>query len=227
MHSSGVCAHPQGSGCASASYLGSQETPCQSRDSPFLWEHRRPGGNPATRPREERRQHCPQQCWMDRWTDGRTDGALAWGACWGTQSALARRGWDELGQGQSSRSTVQGRASEHGRRSQRCITPQQHPWRGCGGKEGPCPPQLHLRTQWGDSLPPRCPPWRAPITPPPAQPGMPPYPLWLPRLACPWPLLRWVVSMHAAAACSRGAAHEHVPEWAQLEGGQARLQRPD
>lgn len=69
MHSSGVCAHPRGSGCASASYLESQETPCQSRDSPFLWERFGQGGNPAAWPRAERQQHCLQQCWMDSWPD--------------------------------------------------------------------------------------------------------------------------------------------------------------
>lgn len=158
MHSSGVCAHLRGSGCASTSYLGSQETPCQSRGSPFLWEHRGLGGNPATRPRAECRQHCPQQCRMDRQTDRWTDGALAWGTCWGTESALARHGWNKLGQGQSSQGSMQGQASEHGPRSQWCITPQQHPWYGCGKKEGPCPAQLHLCIQWGHPLPPHCPP---------------------------------------------------------------------
>lgn len=215
MHSSRVCAHPRGSGCASASYLGSQETPCQSRDSPFLWEHHWPGGNPAARPRAERWQHCPQRCRMDGQTDGRADGALAWGACWGTQSALAWCGQDELGQGQSSRGRVQGRASERRPRTQRCITPHQHSWHGGGGKGEPYLAQLHLCTQWLHPLPPRCPPWCAPM------------PLLLPSLACPWPLLHSVVSMRAAASSSYSAAQGRVSEWAQLKACQACPQWPD
>lgn len=163
MHSSGVCAHPRGSGCASASYLGSQETPCQSRDSPFLWERfGLAGRKPAVRPRAERQQHCLQQCRTDRRPDRQTAPDL--GHLLGHRAC---RG--EHGQGRGSCGRVQGH-SEHGAGSQCCITAQQHPWHACGGKEGPCPMDAP-----GGDVP----------SHPAALPEVPPRPLCLPSLLCP------------------------------------------
>lgn len=164
MHSSGVCAHPRGSGCASASYLGSQETPCQSRDSPFLWERfglaRR---KPAVRPRAERQQHCLQQCRTDRRPDRQTAPDL--GHLLGHRAC---RG--EHGQGRGSCGRVQGH-SEHGAGSQCCITDSSTLGMLVVGRRDPalwmrpvgmCPPTL-LPSQRYPHAPSACPACCAPI----------------------------------------------------------------
>lgn len=163
MHSSGVCAHLQGSGCASASYLGEpgNTLPEQRFSLPVgaplagRKPHRKAeSGAPAALPT------AVPDGRTDRQTDGQT---VPWpGALAGAYSLP----WPGAGGTNSGRTEQPGHstASELGPRAQQCITPQQHHWHSCGGKEGPCAPR-------GDTP-----------SHPAALPAVPPCTPWLPSL---------------------------------------------
>lgn len=202
MHSSGVCAHLQGSGCASASYLGEPGNTLPEQRFSLPVGAPRAGRKPHRKAESGAPAALPTAVpdgRTDRRADGQTVSALAWGACWGIQSALARRGRDELGQDRAA--GAQRRASSRGT-AQPASTGPGHSGAllrsstvgtAVGGKRGPAHP--------GGTLPPTPLPS---LLCPHAPPGCP---AWTPLLS--------VVSVCAAAAAVH---HRDVSQWAQLKG---------